>query len=430
MKVAFVVHKLADRSGGAERVLIETANALSARGHDVSIVIHEARKKAPFYPLDFGVRLVNVYRFKESQSLARRTWSNCKTFVLSLLPFLPGLRILQWQNTHRPFVKALRQYFGANQADVAVAFMPPAITAAAFALKGRVPVFGSLHNDPRQEFENPERWDPNPYDRIQRRRAIALCDRVSVLLPSYVDYFPEDLREKICAVPNAIPSYPEVEFERREKVVLAVGRLSPVKRHDLLIRAWGSIWRDIPEWRLHIYGVGPERARLQEKIEKAELNGRIVLKGHTKAIGEVYASASVLAHPAEYEGFPLAVSEALASGLPVVGFGDCTGLNSLVKDGDSGILVDGRDDREAAFANALRSILLDADQRKRMSMIAPSTVAAYRPDRIIALMEKELETCISAATSDVNGLESQDGHGVLDWSPALAGAGQREAGSP
>ena len=71
-RVAFVIDKLAERSGGAERVLIETANALAARGHLVEILTHEHRGKPPFYPLAFGVTHTNLRRPQAVRGRLRR----------------------------------------------------------------------------------------------------------------------------------------------------------------------------------------------------------------------------------------------------------------------------------------------------------------------------------------------------------------------
>ena len=67
--------------------------------------------------------------------------------------------------------------------------------------------------------------------------------------------------------------------------------------------------------------------------------------GHTNAITRAYLAASLLCHPAEHEGWGLAVTEAIAAGVPAVGFADCPGVNQLIRDGENGVLVPGDGDR-------------------------------------------------------------------------------------
>ena len=52
------------------------------------------------------------------------------------------------------------------------------------------------------------------------------------------------------------------------------------------------------------------------------------------------SNASVCAFPSKYEGFPLALTEAMSAGLPCVGFKSCTGVNGLIVDGENGFLVE------------------------------------------------------------------------------------------
>jgi glycosyltransferase involved in cell wall biosynthesis len=107
-------------------------------------------------------------------------------------------------------------------------------------------------------------------------------------------------------------------------------------------------------------------------------------------IEEQYLGASILAHPAEFEGFPLAVTEALASGLPVIGFEDCSGLNRLVTHGVNGLLVAAEGDRVSNFAEALRSLMKNEDLRLKLAQAGPPSMAIYAPDAVVDLWEDML----------------------------------------
>ena len=122
--------------------------------------------------------------------------------------------------------------------------------------------------------------------------------------------------------------------------------------------------------------------------------------GHTPEIREQYLSASLLAHPAEFEGFPLAVTEALSAGLPVIGFEDCSGLNRLVRDGENGILVPAAGDRTQNFADALAGLMRDADRRNALGAAGPASMAEYAPDRIIDLWETMLIETLAVRSTD------------------------------
>lgn len=393
-RITFVIEKLAERSGGAERVLIETANALAACGHMVEILSHEHRGRPPFYPTAPGVRLANLRPRREARSRLRRFADMIRAALERTLPDVAPFDRLVWLSRNGGFHRRLARHLAATRPDAVIAFMPPAMVALALADPG-VPMrrIVSMHNAPEQDFDNPARWDPSRLDRRRRRAALARMDEIAVLLDEYRAWYPPAVQDRLRVLPNAVaPVAPaRLAAARRAPVVLAVGRLAAVKRHALLIEAWGRIIDRFPGWRLQIYGEGPLRAELEAQIAAQELGGSVQLMGHTTDIGAAYLGAALLAHPAEYEGFPLAVTEALAAGLPVLGFDDCSGLNRLVVDGVNGRLVPGAgggERRTAGFAAALADLMADAGARASLSAAAPATMAPYAPARVIDLWQE------------------------------------------
>lgn len=393
-RITFVIEKLADRSGGAERVLIDTANALARRGHMVEILSHEYRGKAPFYATLPGVRLANLRPRRESRSSVRRFFDMLRAALERKLPDVFPLDRLVWISRNGGFVRRLGRHLALTRPDAVIAFMPPAVTALARAEPG-VPLrrIASMHNAPEQDYDNPDRWDPSRLDRRRRRAAMARMDVVGVLLEEYRDWYQPAEQSRIRVIPNAVTPMDPVDLAaaQRGQVVLAVGRLASVKRHGLLIAAWAQIIDRFPGWELRIFGEGPLRATLEDQVAAAGLSGSVRLMGHTSEIAQEYLSAALLAHPAEFEGFPLAVTEALAAGLPVLGFDDCSGLNRLVVDGVNGQLVPaaglGPDRRQQAFAAALERMMADPEGRAALSAAAPGSVAQYAPDRVVDLWE-------------------------------------------
>ena len=165
--------------------------------------------------------------------------------------------------------------------------------------------------------------------------------------------------------------------------MLSVGRLSAVKRHGLLIEAWARLAGEFPDWQLRIFGIGPLRASLQQQIRALGLTDRVRLMGHTDAIDEEYLAASLLAHPAMHEGWGLAVTEAMAAGVPAVGFADCPGVNQLIRDGVNGLLVPAAGDRAENLAAALAALMRDGGRRSRLAAAGPASVRDYAPDKAL-----------------------------------------------
>lgn len=105
------------------------------------------------------------------------------------------------------------------------------------------------------------------------------------------------------------------------KTVLAVGRLHEQKGFDLLLQAWKPIEKTYSDWSLRIVGEGPKRAELEAQIESQSLK-RVVLAGATNNVLDEYEAASIFVLSSRYEGLPLALIEAMWSGLPCIAF-DC-----------------------------------------------------------------------------------------------------------
>ena len=105
------------------------------------------------------------------------------------------------------------------------------------------------------------------------------------------------------------------------KTVLAVGRLHEQKGFDLLLQAWKPIEKTYSDWSLRIVGEGPKRAELEAQIESQGLK-RVVLASATNNVLDEYEAASIFVLSSRYEGLPLALIEAMWSGLPCIAF-DC-----------------------------------------------------------------------------------------------------------
>jgi glycosyltransferase involved in cell wall biosynthesis len=389
--VCFITERLAARSGGAERVLIETANAIAARGHRVEIVTHERDSRPPFYPLRFGVTHTNIRRSDAIRSKLRLRfdmWRDRMHRKLVSYRF-PANRVV-WLSKHGAFWRRLEGYINHYRPDVAIAFLPSSIVALGmihpkYALR-RV---ASLHNVPERDLCDPSRWDPNPLDRKRRMSSLRNHDAITILQPEFLDWFPAGLRERVAVIPNIVKpiSAARIAQQTRQKTVLSVGRLAEVKRYGLLIDAWANVAEEFPDWTLKVFGKGPLERELAGQIEKLGLAGRVRLMGHTSRIDEEYLAASILAHPAEHEGWGLAASEALAAGVPVIGFAECPGINHLVQHGQNGLLISSESDGVTGLADALASLMGNEARRLELARAAPSTVTEYTAETVLDLWE-------------------------------------------
>ena len=92
-----------------------------------------------------------------------------------------------------------------------------------------------------------------------------------------------------------------------------------------------------------------------------------------------------MAVSSRFESFGMVTAEALAAGLPVVGFADCPGTNELIRHDKNGWLVGGPDrDRVEALADGLAALMTDNATRVRLGSAGPATVAQYAQDNVVS----------------------------------------------
>jgi glycosyltransferase involved in cell wall biosynthesis len=150
---------------------------------------------------------------------------------------------------------------------------------------------------------------------------------------------------------------------RRTTVIGAACRLIPLKGLSGLIRAAALLGKEFPHLRLEIAGTGPERDNLEREVKYLGLGSQVHFLGWQRNLGTVLRNWDIFSSPSLDEGFGMAVLEAMAGGLPVVGT-TVGGLPELIEDGRTGYLVPPSD--VAALASRLRLLILDSEGRRAM----------------------------------------------------------------
>ena len=196
-----------------------------------------------------------------------------------------------------------------------------------------------------------------------------------------VDYLEQQHGRRASLVYNGVPldAFPYTSPERREPVVLAVGRLIEKKGFADLIEAAAILTREGVAFRCEIVGEGEERDALAARIAELGLEDRVRLLGartseqvqaHMRACA-VLAVPCVVAGDGDRDGLPTVLLEAMALGTPCVGT-DVTGIPEALVDEVTGLGVPQRD--PAALAAALQRLLTDAALRVRLAEAARALV--------------------------------------------------------
>jgi glycosyltransferase involved in cell wall biosynthesis len=213
---------------------------------------------------------------------------------------------------------------------------------------GRAQLVSTKHND--------DRFRLGPFRHVERLLARRAA-RVIAITEALHDFTVERVGlppDKVTTIPYGLDGPPRAwaptELDLPPgKIVLAIARLVEQKGIDVAVRAMAGL-----DAALVVLGEGPERARLEALAR--DLNVRLVLPGRVGDVASVLRRADVLVHPARWEGFGLALLEAMLAGLPVVA-SRVSSIPEIVVDGETGLLVP--PDDPTALAAALARVLDD-----------------------------------------------------------------------
>jgi glycosyltransferase involved in cell wall biosynthesis len=206
--------------------------------------------------------------------------------------------------------------------------------------------------------------------------------------------------EQIRIVPNGMNAPDTTAPTAPEPLFVAVGRLVPHKRVDLLLRAWDRVRPNVGG-RLVIVGDGPERARLESLAGPGvHFAGRVTTAEKERLLGAAWA----LMHPSLLEGWGLVVMEAAVHGTPTLGF-DVPGVRDSVVDGRTGLLAATED----AFVWNWQALAGDPKRRDALGRAAKSRAALF-------------SWKATADRFEVVAMEAVEHHRSGEWAPRVVPA--------
>lgn len=317
--------------GGAERVMSNLANYFSENNIKVLLVTLHGESA---YKLNPKIQQVKIDTFNNDDLPS----------IIKLVPkYLRRVifaRVIRLQRLAKEF-----------KPDVALCFLEVMTILGPLSLKGLgIPVVVSERNNPALHFTR---------DGFLKHIFFKLANGCIFQTKSVSNYFSRSIRKKSVVIPNPVFLPQDVQrFQGdRDKVIVGVGRLEAQKNFELLIKAFHLTTKEFPEYKLIIYGEGNERNKLESLIQSLNLQGKVELPGTVQDIHKKIVSASLFVFSSKYEGFPNALLEAVALGIPSIST-DCPfGPNEIIKHIKNGILVPV--DNPEALADAMKKLLSD-----------------------------------------------------------------------
>ncbi|MFL4557768.1 glycosyltransferase family 4 protein [Yersinia kristensenii] len=352
-KIAFFGGDIS-HSGGTERVSIALANYLVQNGYQ-AVIISLSGNTPPKFSVDKSIKLVSLFDEKRRFSLA-----------------------------YFSVVFRLRRVLIDESIDVLVDVDTMLALFSTTALLGtNIKHISWEHFNYKSNLTIKSR-------KLARRVAAKYADAVVTLTEKDREYWLEENKypEKIISISNPLPFEPQSKLTKKHsKNILALGRLTYQKGFDLLLDLWAKVEKTNNSWVLIIAGDGEDKNLLLDKIKELNLKN-VELLPSTPHVNDLYSQSSIYAMTSRFEGFPMVLLEAKASGLPIVAYDCDTGPSELIMDNEDGYLVPFAD--SDTFIEKLLFLMNNEDVRETMSLKSLENAEKYKIEVTIGNKWKNL----------------------------------------
>ncbi len=301
----------------------------------VDLGINYLRKKSYFHPLNLIKSIQHYVKLK-------RLIKNCKPDVIISVNYTPEQYFLPFLASNIATIKEFHStgvtiYFGKSILDKCKQYL--------FKLLNRYTIKVVLNKDEMQYY---------PFDGIK-------------VIPNFI-----------------IPQQSKISC--KENIIIAAGRIAPVKQFDHLIKAWSMIASEVPNWELHIYGEGDEvlTQQLQHQIDQQQVP-RIELKGATQQLDEKMQEAAIFAMTSATECFPMVLLEAQNAGMAVLSYDCPNGPRNIITHNKNGILV--TDQSVNHFADELKRLIQNTPKQKDIQLHAQQNINQFSEETVMKMWD-------------------------------------------
>lgn len=370
--------------GGVEKVFSNMANEFIKRGYEVSVVFSDNKEGKPYFGLD---EKVQCYNLKHLVIDEKKYDIPDKKFPLSSKILREIIRLF-----NKNYAREMKENFLGNliadnlkrvldkeKPDLIISHRALTTKYLMVDAKTNIPVISMFHDDPKDILETAT---------MQVKKSIENSACVQVLLPyavKYVEKYCNYFKEKIVIIPNAVKQFAEtVKYDEKDKFkIIYIARLSKrQKQQHLLIQAFSLLKNDFKNWQVELWGPTADEnydKELIKLISDNKLDENVKLCGTTNEVDKAMKTADIFAYTSLYEGFGIALAEAMSIGLPVIGIKECLAVNDLIKDKETGLLCHNNPED---IANKLKMLMSNIELRRKLGTSAHAAMKEYEAEKI------------------------------------------------
>lgn len=368
MKILIIQHKnFLNGNGGTEKITCFLANHFSSIGRNVEVATNENTSGNVLFPLNKEVKISNIftdslnqiyifplYNYKGKNPflwLKYKVQKKYRKFLNSIIYRQNGGKDNIYKYNLRQRAVLWKNYIDKTKPDVIITMSIESLLEITYQNHYDIPIINSTNGRPDYDYTD-ILWYRSRVDMASLENSYQYLSAIQILFENYKEFLPENYSGKISVIGNPVPKIDDDKIvnhqrEKEKYKIIHIGSLNiSCKQQDLLIRIFSRISQKYPQWELHLWGIGKDYDILYQQIEKLKLNTKVFLNGFTDAPLDKLKEADIFVFPSKYEGFPLALTEAMSMGLAVVGFSYCSGVNRLIEHSENGFLADNEEQME------------------------------------------------------------------------------------
>ena len=371
MKLLYILGNIINKAG-VERIMTQKINYLAETGHDISLLTTDQNNQPLSFPISKNVHYLSVsapipsrtdysfFKWLSSFYNARSLFSKvinsivieelpdiiiCTTYSFDVLDILTRI-------CHKKHIKLIIE----SHIQLTNVFMQQRL-----AYNSILSFYGKIHDN---------------YILQHIRKASMLVCLTNEDMKSWRKLHIDN----VYVIPNMITIQPPVTIDYSIKRVIAVGRYSDQKGFDMLIKAWGKLSPKYKDWHLYIFG-NEDRAPYEEMAKTEKCQDTCHCMPVTEDIAAEYGKSSIFVMSSRYEGMPLALIEAMSSGLACVSFNCPNGPSDIINDGTDGFLAKNGDIDD--LAAKIEYLICNESLRNQIGIRAKQNIERYSPDAIM-----------------------------------------------
>jgi GalNAc-alpha-(1->4)-GalNAc-alpha-(1->3)-diNAcBac-PP-undecaprenol alpha-1,4-N-acetyl-D-galactosaminyltransferase len=367
MRLTLVIHSLS--SGGAEKIMTIMANYWVSKGWSITLLT--INDKPPFYDLDGRIKYIPLGIASNSSNILIAIRDNLKR------------------------VQVLKSAIYESQPDAVISFLSKTNILTLLAARNmNIPVIVEEHNYPKM-FPIGRIWE------LLRQWTYPQADKVVAITARALSCLSPQIQSRGCEIPNPVLPITLSDNSSTQWMLkpslISMGRLDPQKGFDLLLQAFAKLKNHYSEWTLTILGEGLLRPDLESLRDQLGLSDRVFFPGVVKNPQDFLKQADIFVMSSRFEGFPNALCEAMASGLPVISTDCPSGPKEIIREGVDGILVPNGD--VSALTTAMALLMADREERKRLASRASEITERFSLEKIMNRWEVLLQEVIEQRNS-------------------------------